>query len=110
MAYDRDRYEKTEYMGEENIKDDIWTSGRKGISRTRTSQELQELYNDLDIVAHIRKKRFEWIQHLVRRDHGKVVKKTFDSKPKGRRRMARSRLRRLEDVENGLWEIMVKRW
>jgi hypothetical protein len=28
MAYDRDGYEKTEYMGEENIKEDIWTSGR----------------------------------------------------------------------------------
>jgi hypothetical protein len=27
MDYDRDRYEKTEYMGQENI-EDIWTSGR----------------------------------------------------------------------------------
>jgi len=30
MAYDRDRHEKTEYMKEENIKADIWTSGTKG--------------------------------------------------------------------------------
>jgi len=28
MAYDRDGYEKTEYIGQENIKEDIWTSGR----------------------------------------------------------------------------------
>jgi hypothetical protein len=28
MAYDGNGYEKTEYMGEENIKEDIWTSGR----------------------------------------------------------------------------------
>jgi hypothetical protein len=27
MAYDREGYEKTEYMGQENI-EDIWTSGR----------------------------------------------------------------------------------
>jgi hypothetical protein len=26
MGYDRDGYEKTEYMGEENI-EDMWTSG-----------------------------------------------------------------------------------
>ena len=29
MAYDTDRYAKTEYMGQQNIKGDIWTSGRK---------------------------------------------------------------------------------
>ena len=28
MAYDRDGYVKAEYMAEENIKEDIWTSGR----------------------------------------------------------------------------------
>jgi hypothetical protein len=28
MAFDRDGYDKTEYMGEENIKKDIWTSAR----------------------------------------------------------------------------------
>jgi hypothetical protein len=27
MAYERDGYEKTEYMGEGNISEDIWTSG-----------------------------------------------------------------------------------
>jgi hypothetical protein len=28
MAYDRDGYGKAEYMSEENIKEDIWTSSR----------------------------------------------------------------------------------
>ena len=28
MNYDRNRYEKTEYMGQENIEEDIWTSDR----------------------------------------------------------------------------------
>ena len=28
MGSDREGYEKNEYMGEENIKKDIWTSGR----------------------------------------------------------------------------------
>jgi hypothetical protein len=28
MAYDRPEYEKTEYMGEENVKEDVWKVGR----------------------------------------------------------------------------------
>jgi hypothetical protein len=28
VTYDRDGYEKTEYVGDENIEKDIWTSGR----------------------------------------------------------------------------------
>jgi hypothetical protein len=28
MDYDIDRYEKIEYMGQKNIEEDIWTSGR----------------------------------------------------------------------------------
>jgi len=52
----------------------------------------------------------EWIGHPVRMNHGRVVKKIFESKPKGRRRMGRSRLRCLVDVEKDLWEVKVKRW
>jgi hypothetical protein len=44
-------------------------------------------------------------------DYGRVVKKIFESKPKGRRRrMGRPRLRWLEDAEKDLWEMKVKRW
>jgi hypothetical protein len=34
----------------------------------------------------------------------------FESKPEGRRRMGRPRLRWLEDVEKVLLEMKVKRW
>lgn len=43
------------------------------------------LYKDSDIIADIKKKRMEWIRHLVRMDHGSVVKKMSESKPEGRR-------------------------
>ena len=43
-------------------------------------------------------------------DHGRVVKKIFESKPEGRRRMRRHRLRWLEDIEKDLREMKVKRW
>jgi hypothetical protein len=29
MACEREEREKVEFMGEENIKEDVWTSGRK---------------------------------------------------------------------------------
>jgi hypothetical protein len=44
-------YEKSECMGEENIKEDKWTSG---IWRIRTNQELCELYKCLFIAADIK--------------------------------------------------------
>jgi hypothetical protein len=34
-------------------------------------------------------------------DHGWVVKKIFESKPEGKRRMGKPRLRCLEDVKKG---------
>ena len=82
----------------------------QGIWRIRTNQELRELYKDLDIVADIKKKRLEWIGHVVRMDQGRTVKKIFESKPEGSRRRGRPRLRWLEDVEKDLWEMKVKRW
>jgi hypothetical protein len=42
-------------------------------------------------------------------DHGRVVKKIFESRPEGRMRMGRPRLRWLEDGKD-LRETKVKRW
>jgi hypothetical protein len=41
---------------------------------------------------------------------GRVVKKISESKPEGRKRMRRPRLRWLEDAEKNLWDTKVKRW
>jgi hypothetical protein len=34
----------------------------------RANHELRELYRDLDTVADVKKKRLEWIEHVVRID------------------------------------------
>jgi hypothetical protein len=66
-----------------------------GMWRVRTDQELGELCKDLDIVADIKNKKSEQIGHLERTSrkngHGKVIKKIFENKLEGRRR--------LEDLE-----------
>jgi CelD/BcsL family acetyltransferase involved in cellulose biosynthesis len=41
--------------------------------RKITNQQLRELYRDLDLVADIRKKRFERIGHVERIDQGWTV-------------------------------------
>jgi len=54
---------------------------------------LWELYKDLDIVADIKRKRMEWIRHLKGMDNGRVVMKISESKPDGRKRMGRTKMR-----------------
>jgi hypothetical protein len=61
----------------------------QGIRRIRTTQELRKLYKDLDVVADIKKKRLEWVGHVVRMDQVRKVKKTFESKQEGSRRRGR---------------------
>ena len=82
----------------------------QGVWRIRNNQELWELYKDLDIVADIKRRRLKLIGQLVRMDHGRVVKKMFESKPEGRERMGRTRLRWWEDVEKDLQDMKGERW
>ena len=43
-------------------------------------------------------------------DQGRVVKKISESKPEGRKRMGRPRLKWLEDAEKNLRDTKVRRW
>jgi len=49
------------------VEQEIW--------RIRTKQQLRELQKDLDIVAHTKKKRLQWIGHAVRMDQKRTVNK-----------------------------------
>jgi hypothetical protein len=63
---------------------------------------------DIDIVADIQK--IGMIRTSGRMDHGRIVKKIFESKKVRRRRMEKPKWKWLEDVEKYLWEMEVKRW
>jgi len=39
---------------------------KQGTWRIKTNLDLRELYKSLDMAAHIKKKRLEWIGHVVR--------------------------------------------
>jgi hypothetical protein len=64
----------------------------QGICVVRTNQELRELYKDLDIVADIKKKRWEWIGHVVRMNRKVKLSKLEIS-------------RRREDLECDGWKM-----
>jgi hypothetical protein len=83
--------------------------GEQGIWRV-SHQELRELYKDLYTVADIKKKRLEWIGHVVGMDQGRTVKKIFESKPERSRRRGRTTLRWLQAVRKDTWETKFKRW
>jgi hypothetical protein len=74
----------------------------QGMWRIRTNRELRELCKDIAIETNIKKKKMEWIEHVVRMDQGGTVKKIFESKPEESRRRGNPRLRWLEDKEKDL--------
>jgi hypothetical protein len=62
-------------MGQEIIRRIYRPVVEQGIWRIRTNKELRELYKDLDIVADIKKKRFEWMGHVARMDQEGQLRK-----------------------------------
>ena len=67
MACDWNGYES---LGTWDRKKDTWTSGR-GRNMENKNQSGNELYKELDIVADIKNKRLEWIEHVIRMDQGR---------------------------------------
>jgi len=49
-----------------------------GIWRKRYNYELHEMFNDSDIVVHIKVKRLAWAGHLMRISDERTLKKIFN--------------------------------
>jgi len=77
--------------------------------RIKTNAELITKYKAQDIV-NIKIRRFEWLKHVVRMNETRSVKKIFEGKLEGRRGRGRPRLRWINDVEEDLRKLGVKRW
>jgi len=52
----------------------------------------------------------EWLGHVTGMNESRSVKKFFEGKLEGRRGRGRSRLRWINDVEDDLRKLGVKRW
>jgi hypothetical protein len=52
----------------------------------------------------------EWMGHEIRMDETSEANNNFESKPEGRRQVGRTKFRCLEDEENYITELKIKRW
>jgi hypothetical protein len=68
------------------------------------------MYQDLDRVITIRKSRLKWLGHVRRMNSQRGPKMALEGNPGGRRRKGRSRKRRLDDVQDDMIKMDVKRW
>jgi hypothetical protein len=74
------------------------------------NQELRNMYGQIEIIGDIKSKRLGWLGHVVRMEDNRMVKRIFEGHPSGRRKTDRPRKRWLDDVEEDLRLMKVKRW
>ena len=58
----------------------------------------------------IKIRRLEWLGHVFRMNETRSVKKIFEGKLEGRRGKGRARLRWINDLEDDLRKLGMKRW
>ena len=62
-----------------------------GHLRSRTNEEVRQLYGELDIVTEIKKGRLRWMGHVERMSEEWVVKRLYQNTPEGSRSVGRPR-------------------
>jgi hypothetical protein len=77
--------------------------------RIKSNAELITKYKSQDIVTVIMIGRLEWLGHVIRMNETRSVK-ISEGKLEGRSGRGRPRLRWINDVEDDLRKLGVKRW
>jgi len=85
-------------------------TNENGQWRIKTNEELRTKRKSQDIVTVIKIRRLEWLGNVSRMDETRCVKKIFEGKLEERRGRGRPKLRWINDVENDLRKLGVKRW
>jgi hypothetical protein len=78
--------------------------------RRRYKYELCETFKDPKIVNYIKVKRLAWAGHLVCMNNDRTLKKIFNTKPDGVRRVGRTKLRCEDGVDQDMRILEVKNW
>jgi hypothetical protein len=68
------------------------------------------MYQELDLVTTIRKSRLKWLGHVHRMSSQRGPKMALEGNPVRRRRKGRPRKRWLDDVQDDMIKMGVKRW
>jgi len=81
-----------------------------GYWRSRTNEEVRQLFGELDIVTEIKKGRLRWLGHVERTSEERVVKTLYQNIPEGSRSVGRPRLRWMDTVREDLRRMGVTNW
>jgi hypothetical protein len=68
------------------------------------------LFNEPDIFRYIKISRLGWAGFIIRMDNNRTVKKVFNTKPTGIRKIGRPKLRWEDDVTQNVKTLAVKNW
>jgi hypothetical protein len=71
---------------------------------------LYKLFNEPDITGYIKAKRLEWAGHLIHTTENRIIKKIFNTKPEGIRKVGKPKLRREECVCQDIRILGIKNW
>jgi hypothetical protein len=74
------------------------------------SYELYETFNESNIVNYIKVKRLAWAGHLMHMNNDRTLKKIFNTKLDGVRRVGRPKLRWEDGVDQDMRILEVKNW
>jgi hypothetical protein len=78
--------------------------------RIKTNAEFINKYKSQDIITAIKIRKLEWLRYVIRMDETRSVKKIFEGKLEARRGRGQPRFRWINDVEDDLRKLGVKRW
>jgi len=81
-----------------------------GSWRIRMNRELNELIENADRLRFIKSRRIAWLGHVMRVDEKRTLKRVLEWKPIGRRIRGRPRKRWIEDVEEDIQRMGIRRW
>jgi hypothetical protein len=82
----------------------------RGTWNIRTNKELNNLYWDRVIVTDIKIRKLECLGHLIRMENNRNPKGAVDAKLKGKRKVGRRKLRRLNEIQVDFKMIWIKGW
>ncbi|XP_073981236.1 uncharacterized protein [Rhodnius prolixus] len=78
--------------------------------RIRNNAEIQILFGEADLVTRVKQARLRWAGHLMRMDRSRGPRMALEGKHGGRRHRGRPPNRWIDQVEEDLRAMGVRRW
>jgi hypothetical protein len=82
----------------------------RGIWRIRSNKELAGLYQETQLATVIKTSRLRWLGYVCRMEEQRDPKKALGGKPGGRRKRGKQCTRCIDNMEDDLRKLGIKRW